>query len=181
MDKILFYEDCYRQIEILPQESYNHCIQQANIALAFQEDHSRSLGYSDALERQSPPYTIDKKKISKSTLDACLQTVPMTRKEVFSEYDDFSEPCQNIFAYANIRNITLFFEEQSDIITNIWLNLDVKSGEDYHVAEAMLLALTSLGNLIIADWGWGFVESLGNKDCISEYLYKRLKVFTTLC
>jgi len=179
--KILFFEDCYCQIEILPQENYDYCMEQAKISQAFDEAHFQGLGYSDVLARQPAPHSICMLKLSEHALNTCLQSAQMIKQEVYTEYDNFSEPCEDMFAYASdSNNIILFFEKEDDIISTIWLSLDVKSAEDFHMAKTMLSAISSLGGLIIADWGWRFIELIRNEYKIAEYLNKRLKVFTAL-
>lgn len=181
MKKILFFENSYCQIEILPQENYDDCIQQANISQAFGKAHLQGLGYSDALARPIPPCSIGKLKLSECALSECLLATQMTRQDVYTEYDNFVEPCENMFAYASGGNIILFFEKDADIITKIWLILDVKSKEDYQVAKEMFSAISSLGDLILADWGWHVVEPLNHADSILQYLDKRLKAFCERC
>ena len=182
MKKILFNEDCFCQIEILARSNHKYVMQQLKNSQMHQNYRSQLLGFSTSVEREEPPKSTKECKISEEVLSVSLIGTSLIKTEVFSEYDDFTKPCENIFAFSSphAENIVLFFEKEDTIVSNIWLVLDLKTNWDYQVAREMIVALSALGDFMIVDWGWDFVADLANQELIAKYLKERQNVFKDL-
>ena len=60
----------------------------------------------------------------------------------------------------------------------IWLTLDTDKEDNILTAKNIFSALSRIGSFIIADWGWSYIEDIGNHLEIEKYLRQRLIDFT---
>ena len=180
MTRIYFHEDDYCSIEILPIENLEFCLKQAGLIADFSEKHKAEVGYTDIFALEKSPFSMQSKKIPKAVLEKAVQSILPKFDEVFTGYGSYEEKCSHIGAFGNNENVVIFYDEKDGFIENIWLNLNVYEAEDITIAKSLVHTLSKLGNFIIADWGWGFIEALHNCEQINQYLLNRLEVFA-LC
>jgi hypothetical protein len=55
--------------------------------------------------------------------------------------------------------------------------LDISKENDIMAAQDMFTSLSKLGEFIVADWGWDFIERIDHFDKINCYLQKRFEEF----
>ena len=179
MAGILFYEDDFCQIEILPIENLAFCLEQANCIRELSEAHKVGFGYSGMYMRKDAPISLHSKNISAAILQNSLGAAIPEFKEVF--YADCEQPrakCDYTKAFGQTENVVLFYDHKDDIVKNVWLTLDIKMDSDIAVAKDIFVVLSKTGDFLIADWEWEYVESVNNSTDIRSYLEKRLKVFS---
>ena len=177
MASIYFHEDDYCQIEILPVENFGFCLQQAGLIDEFAEEHRSGGGYTDIFVRDANPASIYCKRIPAGIFESAFEGIPKF-DEVFSGYSSYREKCERTSAFGYDANVAVFYEEKDGFIGNIWLALDIYEENDVSIACNILALLSNLGDYIIVDWGWGFIEKLGNTEKIRSYLQKRLETFS---
>ena len=171
MASIYFHEDDYCQIEILPVENLGFCLQQLGLIDEFAEEHRVGGGYTDMFVRETNPTSIYSKRIPTAIFESAFEGIPKF-DEVFSGYSSYREKCKYTSAFGYNANVAVFYEEKDCFIDNIWLALDIDEEKDVSAACNILATLSKLGDFIIVDWGWGFVEKLGNTENIRPYLQK---------
>ena len=177
MRSIYFHEDDYCQIEILPVENLGFCLKQAGLIDEFSEEHKAGAGYTDMFIRGENPLSIYTKSIPVGVFEEALEVAPKY-DEVFTGYSSYCEKCESTNAFGHQENVAVFYEEKDGFVKNIWLALDIYEDNDVSITYNMLTSLAKLGDFIIVDWGWGFIEELHDAARIKQYLQKRLEVFT---
>lgn len=178
MTSIYFHEDDFCQIEILPIENLGFCLKQAGCIEEFAKTHKSGIGYTDMYVRDETPLSLADKKIVPSQLKNALQGITKEFDEVYSGYSSYREKCEFTHAFGNDKNIVLFFDVKNGIVKNIWLTLDTDKEDDILTAKNIFSALSRIGSFIIADWGWSYIEDIGNHLEIEKYLRQRLIDFT---
>ena len=177
MYSIDFHEDDYCQIEILLIENIEFCMRQAGLISEFSNEHLAGAGWNDVFIRAENPISLHEKKISVKLLEKSLEGVIRKIDVLYTGFGSYRKKCKNTKAFGENKNVVLFFEEKGKFVTNIWLTLDVCEENDITLAKNMLTALSSIGNFIIADWGWNFVKDINQSEDIEQYLRKRLVHF----
>ena len=178
MTRIYFHEDDYCSLEILPVENLEFCLKQTGLIDDFSEKHKAEVGYTDVFVRDKNPVPLCSKKISETTLDERIKNIFPKFDEVFTGYGSYEEKCNHIGAFGNNEDVVAFYEVKGGFIENIWLNLNIYEANDVVIANNLLHSLSKLGDFIVADWGWSFIEKLSNSEKINQYLQKRLEVFS---
>jgi hypothetical protein len=161
-------------------ENLGFCLTQAGLIDEFSNTHRDGLGYTDVFHRQDNPISISDKKILISALEHALSGFLSEFTDVYTGYSSYRERCEHTRAFAHDEDVVLFFETTENYLSRIWLTLDIGKDSDISTAKNMLCALSSLGELIIVDWGWSFIEQVSNDERIEDYLQKRLKAFTDM-
>ena len=177
MAEIYFHEDDYCQIEILPVENFGFCLQQAGLIDEFAEEHRSGGGYTDIFVRDTNPTSIYSKRIPTDIFESALEGI-QKYDEVFSGYSSYREKYEDTSAFGYDVNAAVFYQQKDGFIDNIWLALDIYEENDVSIASNILALLSNLGDFIIVDWGWSFVEKLSNAEIIRLYLQKRLEAFS---
>ena len=178
MTSIYFHEDDYCQLEILPAENHTFCSRQMGQINEFAEAHRSGAGYTDMFVREDNPVSLREKKIPVIELEEALTGILPKYHEVYTGYSSYREKCAHTGAFGKGQNVVLFYDEKESLVNNIWLTLDIKWEGDISAALDMFSAMSSLGDFIITDWGWNFVEELKSVDELEQYLHKRLEAFT---
>ena len=178
MSNVYFHEDDYCQIEILPIENLEFCMKQAGLINEFSGEHWTGSGWTDMFVRNENPISVHEKRILAVLLEKALECILLKFDEVHTGYGSHCEKCNNIKAFGQNENVVIFYSEKDTFVDNIWLNLNIHEENDIALAKNMLTALSTLGNFIIADWGWDFVKEIKCLEDIEHYLRKRLEVFS---
>lgn len=181
MEKVAyFHEDDYCQTEILPSENLAHCKRQMEDIDEFSEAHRDGDSFTDMFIREDNPIGLIDKRIPVTRLEQALSPILEKYDRVFTGYSSYREECINTGAFVYNENIAVFYDVDGDAVKNLWLMLVPYTQEELKKGIEALNALASLGELILADWGWSFVESLQNKAQIAHYMNERLKVFSEI-
>ena len=181
MARILFYEDDFCQIEILPIENLTFCLEQTKSIIEFSEDNKAGIGYSDLYIRKGAPISLHSKNISAAILQNSLSTVIPEFEEVFyADCEPHKAKCDYTKAFGQAENVVLFYDHKDDFVKNIWLTLDIKNGSDIAVAKDIFDVLSKIGDFLIVDWEWKYIESVNTSVAILSYLEKRLKAFSAV-
>jgi len=178
MPALYYHEDDYCQIEVMPAQNRGFCERQAGMIDEFADAHRSGHGYTGMFSRSESPIPLSGLGIAKASLERLLDGVLPKTEEVLTGYSTYLEACDDTAAYGYSDNVAMFFDWNDGTIGNIWLVLDVRDEGDVAAARRMLAALSELGDLIIADWGWSFIESLADREGIDGYLRKRLAAFS---
>ena len=152
--KVHFFEDEYRHIEILPAENPEICPENAEIL------------------------KVHDLKIAGNLLDETLKSVVPKYDEVIYHNGSDYEKSEFTSAFGYDENVVAFYDEEDGFVKTIWLRLDIKKENDIERACKLFAALSELGNFIIDDLGWGFVEKINNDEEIKQYLQNRFNVFS---
>lgn len=175
-----FHEDDYCQIEILPCENLTYCKNQMDEIDGFSEAHRDGDGFTDIFIREDNPISLAERKIPVTRLEQALGPVLKKYDRVLTGYSSYREECKNAGAFVYNENISVFYDVDGDVIHHLWLMLVPYTQEELEKGIEALNALASLGDLILADWGWSVVERLQNQAQIAHYMNQRLKVFSEL-
>jgi len=177
MKSVYFHEDDYCSIEILPEENLEFCLSQAGLIDEFSAAHKTEFGYTDVFLRGKEPCSLAEKMISKETIDEALRGVLPAIDDIFTGYSTYRERCEDTFAFGYDNNVVIFYEVKDGIVEHIWLNLLIRESDDIVRAKKVFSSLSKVGNFIVADWGWSYIEKLDNSESLGQYLYNRLEVF----
>ena len=173
--EIYFHEDDYCQIEILPVENLDFCLEQAGLIDESAEAHYDGFGYTEAFVRKENPISLHDKKISAIFFNETLSGIlPVKYDEVFTGYASYRVKCEHTSAFGyDDKTVVVFYDEDDGFIINIWLDLGISQESDIALVQNFFIALSKLGDFIIADWGWCFVEKINNHEKIEQYLQNR--------
>lgn len=177
---IYFHEDDYGQIEILPAENKEFCMSQAGLIEEFAEEHRVGAGFTDMYVRQENPLSLKEKKLAKADLERALQPYLPYYDTVYTGYSSYRELCQSTHAFALNDNIAVFYSVEDNIVDDLWLAMTPMTKEEADVAQKVLEAIGDLGELIIADWSQGVVESLQDREAVTGYLAETFAWFNAL-
>lgn len=175
-----FHEDDYCQMEILPSENLTYCKKQMDDIDEFSEVHKDEDSFTDIFIREESPISLADRKIPVARLEQALGPILEKYDRVFTGYSSYRVECKNTGAFVYNENISVFYDVDGGVINHLWLMLVPYTQEELEKGIAALNALASLGDLILADWGWSFVENLQNSAQIASYMNERLKVFSEL-
>ena len=177
MKSIYFHEDDYCQIEILPAENLGFCLEQAGLIDDFAENHRDGMGYTDVFVRNENPVSILDKKITKAVFEEVFESVFPRCDVIYTGYGSYREKCKFTSAFGHDENVVIFYEWKDGFINNIWLTLDIRKEVDVEAANKLFTALSKLGDFIVADWGWGFIEKISSEKTL-QYIQSRLATFS---
>lgn len=156
--ELYFSEEEYGQIELLPSCNY-HTIQEKIRCPDLFPYHRVEL---DQLKISVEEY--------RKLVNAIIPSVPRIR----SCYGGF---CHHVFANAENEMVVVYHETADDILSTVWLTLDIKTRQTYQIAYDVLNQIKYLESLILVDWGWGITFHLRDTASLEEYLTARLRTF----
>lgn len=174
MSSVYFHEDDYCQIELLPIENLGFCLKQTGLINEFANAHKEGNSYTDIYMREDNPISMHDKKVLITLLENSLDGVLPKFDEVCTGYSSYREKSKHTNAFGQDENVVMFYDSKDNFINHIWFTLDISKENDIMVARDMFHALSKLGEFIIVDWGWDFVEKINNLEKIESYLQKRL-------
>ena len=181
MEKVAYFHEAdYCQTEVLPSENLAYCKRQMEDIDEFSEAHRDGDGFTDIFIREDNPISLADRKIAVARLEQVLGPILEKCDRVFTGYSSYREECKNAGAFVYNENVSVFYDVDDGVVKNLWLMLVPYTREELEKGIEALNALASLGDLILADWGWSFVESLQNKAQIADYMNERLKVFSEI-
>lgn len=171
MRSAYFHEDDYCQIELLPLDNLEFCLKQAGEISQFSEEHWKGMGWDSVYVRKENPSKLSNLNIQLNDMRLAISETMPEYDEVYTGYRSYREKCVNTYAFGGDKSATLFFEtDSSNIVLTAWCS------------DAMpeLLDLKQSRDLLLADWGWGFICPLSDKERFENYLTEREKVFSEL-
>jgi hypothetical protein len=174
MTSVYFHEDDYCQIEILPLENLKFCLKQTGSIDEFAEAHKDGGGYTDIFVRDDVPVRLYDKKIPSERFERTISEIFPKYDEVYTGYGSFRERCRSASAFGRNENVVVFYQEENGSVRNIWLTLHIETENDIRSAGELFTALSTLGNVIIVDWNWKFIEKMNEDERIEQYLQDRL-------
>jgi hypothetical protein len=179
MTSIYYHEDDYCQIEILPVENLSFCLEQAGLIDEFAEAHKDKdgFGYTDAFVRSENPVQLHNNKIPYEAFEKAIIKIFPKYDEVTTGYSPYQEKNIITSAFGCDENVVVFCEEEDGVVKNIWLTLDVFTENDMELAGELFVVLSTLGDFIIADWGWSFIAEINDREKIEQYIQKRFDIF----
>lgn len=68
----------------------------------------------------------------------------------------------------------MFFDYKDSYVHEIWFILGISNEEDMTIGKNMFNAICNLGDFIIVDWGWDFIQNIKNHGKVEVYLRERL-------
>ncbi|WP_313133303.1 hypothetical protein [Anaerocolumna sp.] len=177
MSSIYFHEDDYCQIELLPIENLEFCLKQGGLINEFANVHKEGIGYTDMYIRDDNPVSMYDKKILIASLENSLDGIFPKFDEVFTGYSSYRKKSKHTNAFGKDENVVMFYDSKHNFVNNIWFTLDISKENDIMAAQDMFISLSKLGEFIVADWGWDFIERIDHFDKINCYLQKRFEEF----
>jgi len=137
----------------------------------FSEAHWDKYGYTDIYMRSDNPVSLFDLKISDKALEETLAAILPRFDEVFTGYSTYREKCEDTCAYGHDEHVVVYFKANDGYVKNIWLTLSISNEADAERALELMDSLSGIGDLIIADWNWSFIEKLSEKSQIRNYLW----------
>ncbi|WP_301162060.1 hypothetical protein [uncultured Winogradskyella sp.] len=162
---ILYHEDDFCQIEIVPRENLSELIKQADNISDFTSEN----GYSDIYVREENKVSLKTKKISKSELESLLAKLGTEKHtEIITGYgNDYRVKSENTIGFGKDYS-AVYFDFENEIVKNIWItNLD---GLNHENVTNVLSEIGEKWNLIMMDWNSSELIDLSNKKMIEKYL-----------
>ena len=175
MREITFLEDEYGNIEILPVQNYNFCLNQIKEISAFSKKHRASdgAGWTSVYMRKENPETVREMNIDIAFFKTiCLSVTNEFDRVYWYDFGFSPQLCKNTMAFGPSKKAVLFSDfNESNIIENLWLSL-YKTGESDSCEILELFKKLSYNyKLLIVDWNRGYVEKLIKINKIKkEYL-----------
>jgi len=179
MTSIYFHEDDFCQIEILPVENLAFCLKQAGRITEFADEHREGVGFSHMYMREDASASLRSKKILAADLKNLLMGILPEFDEIYMGYGRYRETCEFTNAFGQNENVVLFYEQEAEFVKNIWLKLEVGNSADIESAMGIFGVLSQMGEFLIADWEWGFVEVLKNVGSVMDYLEELMRAFNS--
>lgn len=175
MQQIHYFEEDYGQIEVVLMENIDYIRHKIEkIAKAIKSDEEISCDepiYSPPLSELN----LERIGISIDRFEKAMNGIRKFDKVFWGESEDYE--CPDVFAFGDSTKTVVFVEIVNQIVSKIWLTLDIYEEDDYIAAEKLLYTLSTFAELLIVDWGWQFFECLNNREKVLLYLQRRLLTF----
>lgn len=161
MREAYFHEDDYCQVELLPVDNLQHCLQQMGEQQVFADAHASGAGWTDMYVRSAPPSPLSALGITATQLRQALGAVLPPYDAVFTGYGSYRVACENVLAFGGDKTETLFAGINDDgVVADLWCS-DA-------MAELLLLPLPQ--QLLLADWNAGLACPLAERALFARYL-----------
>lgn len=164
MREAYYHEDDYCQIELLPLDNLQHCLQQLGEQQAFADAHASGAGWTDMYVRGAPPLSLSPLSalgITAAQLRQALAAALPPYDAVFTGYSSYRLECKNVLAFGGERTETLFAGINDDgVVADLWCSDGM----------AALQLLPQRAQLLFVDWNAGFVCPLAEQALFQRYL-----------
>jgi len=161
MREAYFHEDDYGQIELLPLDNLQHCLQQMGEQQAFADAHASGAGWTDMYVRSAPPSQLAALGITAVQLRQAVSAVLPPYDAVLTGYGSYRVACENVLAFGGDETETLFAGINNDgMVADLWCSDGM----------AALQLLPQREQLLFADWNAGFVCPLAEQALFQRYL-----------
>jgi hypothetical protein len=183
MKEIYYHEDDYCQIEILPISNWNHCSQQMGEIQTFSDAHKApsGLGWTHMYMRPDSPAGLGVSGLTITALRAALAPTVEEYGPVYTGYSTYRELSKNTAAFCAAQGAVLYADHNdSGIVEHMWLILDPTTEEQKNRALEMFGCVATQGEFLLSDWGWCALIMLSDNQALSQYLSKRIEVFSNL-
>ena len=161
MREAYFHEDDEGQIQLLPLDNLQHCLQQMGQQQAFADAHQSGAGWTEMYVREAAPSKLSALGITGEQLRLALMAVLPPYDAVFTGYGSYRVECKNLLAFGGDNTETLFagLDEQG-IVVELWCSDGMP--------ELLRLPLTE--QLLLADWNAGLACPLSDHALFARYL-----------
>ena len=169
-----FHEDDFCQIEVLPAQNWQDCLNRFGQLTEFSERH-RTLdgqGWTDIHMRSAAAIPLVELHLERAGLARLLVRTLPEFEEVRTGYGDYSEPCANALAFGTAGQGVIYCSgDAAGFIEYLWLDLGNASPQGIHEAlYAALLEMGGLADLILVDWSQLRLVRLNDAPALRAYL-----------
>ena len=161
MREAYYHEDDFCMIELLPLDNLQHCLAQMGEQQAFADAHRSGAGWTDMYVIEAPPSPLSALGMTAQQLRLALAAALPPYDAVCTGYGSYRVECKNVLAFGADSTETLFAGlDEGGIVCDLWCSEGMP--------QLMLLPLKE--QLLLADWGAGFVCPLADGELFARYL-----------
>jgi hypothetical protein len=183
MKEIYYHEDDYCQIEVLPVSNWQHCAEQMGEIQTFSEAHKapNGMGWTQMYMRPDNPVGLSHSGIAITALRSALARVAEEYGPVYTGYSTYRELSKNTVAFCAADGAILYADHNdAGVVEHIWLTLDPTTEDQKSRALSLFMSLAEQGEFLLSDWGWCALVMLKDSGALSQYLSKRIEVFSNV-
>jgi hypothetical protein len=127
-----FFEDEYGQIEILPVENFDVCLENAKNVKMFSDNHMTEAGYTAVFSgyQKQPIVLLHDLRIDNNLFDEVLRSAAPKFVEVIWHDGSTYATSKSTIAFGYDENVVVFCDEEAGFIKTIWLRLNIKKESD---------------------------------------------------
>ena len=161
MREAYFHEDDEGQVQLLPLDNLQHCLQQMGQQRAFADAHQNGAGWSEMYVREAAPSKLSALGITAEQLRLAVMEVLPPYDAVFTGYGSYRVQCKNLLAFGGEHTETLFAGlGEHGIVEELWCSDGMPE----------LLRLPLQEQLLLADWNAGLACPLSDHALFARYL-----------
>lgn len=161
MREAYFHEDDEGQVQLLPLDNLQHCLQQMGEQQAFADAHQSGAGWSEMYVREAAPSKLSALGITAEQLRLAVMEVLPPYDAVFTGYGSYRVQCKNLLAFGGENTETLFAGlDEHGIVVELWCSDGMPE----------LLRLPLQEQLLLADWNAGLACPLSDHALFARYL-----------
>ena len=161
MREAYFHEDDQGQVQLLPLDNLQHCLQQMGQQQAFADAHQSGAGWTEMYVREAAPSKLSALGITGEQLRLALMAVLPPYDAVFTGYGSYRVECKNLLAFGGDNTETLFAGiDEHGIVVELWCSDGMPE----------LLRLPLPEQLLLADWNAGLACPLSDRALFARYL-----------
>ena len=141
MREAYFHEDDEGQVQLLPLDNLQHCLQQMGQQQAFADAHQSGAGWTEMYVREAAPSGLASLGITAQQLRLAVSDVLPPYDAVFTGYGSYRVECKNVLAFGGEHTETLFagLDEQG-IVVELWCSDGMPELLRLPLTEQLLLA-----------------------------------------
>ena len=161
MREAYFHEDDQGQVQLLPLDNLQHCLQQMGQQQAFADAHQSGAGWTEMYVREAAPSKLSALGITGEQLRLAVMAVLPPYDAVFTGYSSYRVECKNLLAFGGDNTETLFAGiDEHGIVVELWCSDGMPE----------LLRLPLPEQLLLADWNAGLACPLLDRALFARYL-----------
>ena len=161
MREAYFHEDDEGQVQLLPLDNLQHCLQQMGQQQAFADAHRSGAGWTEMYVREAAPSKLSALGITGEQLRLAVMAVLPPYDAVFTGYSSYRVECKNLLAFGGDNTETLFAGiDEHGIVVELWCSDGMPE----------LLRLPLPEQLLLADWNAGLACPLLDRALFARYL-----------
>ena len=161
MREAYFHEDDEGQVQLLPLDNLQHCLQQMGQQQAFADAHQSGAGWTEMYVREAAPSKLSALGITGEQLRLAVMAVLPPYDAVFTGYSSYRVECKNLLAFGGDNTETLFAGiDEHGIVVELWCSDGMPE----------LLRLPLPEQLLLADWNAGLACPLLDRALFARYL-----------
>lgn len=161
MREAYFHEDDEGQVQLLPLDNLQHCLQQMGQQQAFADAHQSGAGWTEMYVREAASSKLGALGITGEQLRLAVMEVLPPYDAVVTGYGSYRVQCKNLLAFGADNTETLFAGlDEHGIVEELWCSDGMP--------ELLRLPLTE--QLLLADWNAGLACPLSDHALFARYL-----------